>query len=378
MQPLNDSQQLGLEAITGFISNPTQKFFCLNAPSGYGKSYLIDAIKLDTNKCITVTATTNKAATVLDDAITVYKLLGIVPMWNGELSDKYANAVFGLTITIDEASYICREMFNFIDQYCINCKIIFVGDKYQLKGVGSSFSVFDLGFPTTTLTIPQRQDPNSTLFKLCNHLRQCVIDGVMPVWFKGDDVHFYNDDRYANEITKSFLAGEDCKILAFRNVHVDLYNKAVMDILDKKSMYEKGTLLVSKKYSSGRSKIETLYAEQPITVYSAVADSTEEYGATEHVILVNGLYRVPYGNWYRDLKAKLKAEQKWFELKALDNKYHDFSLGYAMTTFKSQGSTISKVFVDLRDIDTCGELDQKLRQIYVAVSRASTEVHIYV
>ena len=51
--------------------------------------------------------------------------------------------------------------------------------------------------------------------------------------------------------------------------------------------------------------------------------------------------------------------------------------GYAITVHKSQGSSISKTFVDLRDIRK-QKIRDELRQLeYVALSRASGDVFIY-
>lgn len=387
MGNLNAGQRAALKNIQAFLVHPTEKFFCLNAPSGYGKSYLINHLIAEQDRfkqtlkilghgkfkyqTIEVTATTNKAATLLKDAQTIFKLICIKPTWGNKLTDKWARLVTHSIIIIDEASYLSEEMFKYVDQYCVDCKIILIGDDCQLKCVGSSFSVFEKGFPTATLPEPMRQDPDSDLFKLCQHLRECVKKQVLPTWFKGKDIHFYNDSSYVDVVSKAFIAEEDCKILAFKNASVDTYNNAVMRILGKKHIFECGTKLVAKKYAMNGA---TTYPELEIVV-----DTIDTYQAKGMNLLnLNGKYVIPLDQSYYDQCANHKRNKDWAQYYPLYEGYHEFRLGYSLTTFKSQGSTYDKVFLDLRDIDSCADLDQKLRQIYVGVSRARTEVLIYV
>ena len=54
-----------------------------------------------------------------------------------------------------------------------------------------------------------------------------------------------------------------------------------------------------------------------------------------------------------------------------------FSLGYASTIHKSQGSTLNNVFIDSKDLGVCRNVEE-LRQLqYVALSRAKNNVYIY-
>ena len=322
--------------------------------------------------CFEVTATTNKAATQINNAKTIHKLLGVKPNMTGGLDDRKASMLSHSILLIDEASYISEELFTLIKKWTRNCKIIFIGDKYQLRAVGCPFSIFEQGLPSATLDIPMRQDENSELYKLCRYLRQCVIDQVLPdwsLWVGKTDIIIHDDTTYVSAVTNAFLAEEDTRILTYHNHVVDTYNDAVMGILGKQSMYEHGTKLVSRKYTK-----DLLYSEQEILVHSW-SDATE---GGRGMIRINDTYDCPLGDWYKNSLKALKHKKDWFNFYRLQEQYCEFSLGYSLTTYKSQGSTYDNVFVDVRDIMKCRELDTLLRQLYVGISRARTKVHLYI
>ena len=53
-----------------------------------------------------------------------------------------------------------------------------------------------------------------------------------------------------------------------------------------------------------------------------------------------------------------------------------FGGGYAMSTHKSQGTSIQNVFIDMKNIQTCRK-DEEVRQLqYVALSRTRNNAHI--
>ena len=56
---------------------------------------------------------------------------------------------------------------------------------------------------------------------------------------------------------------------------------------------------------------------------------------------------------------------------------NNLSLGYAMTTHKSQGKTIETVYVHAQDIKSSWDNELVRRLLYVAISRASKKVVIY-
>jgi superfamily I DNA/RNA helicase len=58
--------------------------------------------------------------------------------------------------------------------------------------------------------------------------------------------------------------------------------------------------------------------------------------------------------------------------------FADVAYGYAMTVHKSQGSTYQRVFIDMKDIIQRNPKERESYQcLYTAITRASSEVHIY-
>jgi len=372
---LNSSQKKALSSIQAFLIDDSQTSFCLDAPSGFGKTALLNNV-IENYKDFLLklsTATTNKAASNMTEAQTIHRLIGLKPMYRGGLSTRNASLVAPSIILIDEASYITEELYNHINTYCKGSKIIYVGDRYQLKGVNSTFSIFEKGYPTATLDIPMRQDPDSPLYALCKYLRQCVIDQVLPQWelfLNQDGIIFHDDTSYVAAVRDHFKRDDDAaRIIAYENAVVDGYNQAVMDIQGKQDMYAIGTKLISRKYVP-----KLLFSEQPIVVNTVHYDVTPQ-GLP--VLTVNGLYMVPLGDWYAKALKKAADEKEWGTLYTLQEAYCEFSLGYALTTYKAQGSTYDAVFLDVRNIISGYALDTILRQLYVGVSRARKEVHLY-
>lgn len=324
------------------------------------------------------TATTNKAASVLHQGETVHRKLGIVPRVIHEtgheyLSDAKATPQFSKIMVVDEASYECSKLHHFIDIYTPESKIIHVGDMNQLKAVGSKFSVFDQGHDTASLTIPMRQDPDSDLYKLCQHLRDCVINGTKPKWFRGEGIHLHGNDTWAKAVNKSLLSGEDAKIIAYKNTTVDGYNGAALKILNK-DMFDIGNTVISGGYVEGK-----LYAEQEVHIHSAELIKETHGGVEMNMVVINRIYVMPLDKRFYAVMKRLAKQQDWGTYYRMKNNYAQFRPGYALTSYKSQGSSYDKVFVDLPDIYSSGayNLDSMLRQLYVAISRAKTEVHLY-
>ena len=67
-----------------------------------------------------------------------------------------------------------------------------------------------------------------------------------------------------------------------------------------------------------------------------------------------------------------------FFYKQMHDVFADVTYGYAMTVHKSQGSTYQRVFIDMKDIIQRNPKERESYQcLYTAITRASSEVHIY-
>ena len=74
---------------------------------------------------------------------------------------------------------IDNQLFDFIHKLTHECKLVYVGDKYQLTPVRSGLSpVYKNNLVEHTLTIPMRNANHKELVDLCTPLKKPVETGV--------------------------------------------------------------------------------------------------------------------------------------------------------------------------------------------------------
>lgn len=88
------------------------------------------------------------------------------------------------------------------------------------------------------------------------------------------------------------------------------------------------------------------------------------------------------GHWnhniYEDRLLELSNQKKWKDFWAFKQLFGNFSYGYTLTAYKSQGSTYRNIYICLADIMGLTRLSdkRKLQTLYTAVTRASHNVTI--
>lgn len=112
------------------------------------------------------------------------------------------------------------------------------------------------------------------------------------------------------------------------------------------------------------------------TIKSDVEQATAHYAAIENLLKDKRLSKaeIRYHSSILSAMEKLReAKERWkTEYFALKDSFAHVDFGYAITTHKSQGSTYRKVFVHP---DMLHSKDERLTLMYVAVTRASKEIH---
>jgi ATP-dependent exoDNAse (exonuclease V) alpha subunit len=320
--------------------------------------------------------TTNKAASVLNNSTTVHKMLGLVPRKNFKTGQTFTATtaktkdVGNDLIIIDESSMLDVQILKIIDDYTSTAKVIFVGDEYQLPPVGSStVPVFSRDYAATTLTEPMRQDKNSHLFKEIAKLRQAVITGTYYQVQEGEGIRFLKGQEFKNAITEAFDKQEDARVLAYTNTQVEGYNKFIRNHLHGVTDFREGDLVVAANCCLETSKVEQTYKILKITQHQVTLDD-------------NCVYPIPEdkAEWFKAIKRaerEAKKDGHWKAYFDLKDGFIDIRDGFSCTVNKSQGSTYDKVFIDAQNLHTCRNLNTLLRLLYVAHSRARTEVIIY-
>ena len=78
----------------------------------------------------------------------------------------------------------------------------------------------------------------------------------------------------------------------------------------------------------------------------------------------------------KDLKATAIKNQSWVTYYRVKNYVADIRLPFAGTIHKAQGATFDEVFIDYPNILKCKQVTIRNRLMYVALTRAKSNVYI--
>lgn len=402
---LTEGQKAAVEVFSDFLLDPNQQELVIEGHSGTGKTYLTSVL-VDTANSLTgvlqlltgedktlnmyFTATTNKAATVLKDTLkedtsTIHSLLGLKvrqDFTNGisKLSKTSNYQVFKNTIIfIDEASMIDQRLLKMIQESTLNCKVIYIGDPYQLAPVFEvTAPVFSL--PVTKVQLTEVKRNRGPIARLGEQFRKTVITDLFPTIIpNGNEIIQVDGPTFQSMVNTEFTRTEgNNKVLAWTNQRVNDYNKYIRGLFTSASHYEVG---------------ETVITNKPILIKGATAYSTEQAMTVTRVSKLTNEQGID-GYWYtmdykvevfqaanmNDVKEKLKhhkRNQEWVDFYQVTEFFADLRSLYASTVHKAQGSTHSKTFIDLEDISRCHKPNEVARMLYVATTRPTDQVILY-
>lgn len=397
---------------------------CLTGIAGSGKSTVLKEVFSEsnlekiTNKfkneddqdfSLALTATTNKAATVLAKIMqcqvkTLHSHLSITydSLTNQYSSKSAADYLLApknvRVLVIDEASMLSWDMLMLLtgmqkwhldkdeaEGRRSQLKLLYVGDKYQLPAVkGKAPYSFVRGYPEVSLENTSRSN-NPYITDLYLAARSAIAGA--PEYVGSVEPKRIPVDRFNDLIKEAFLTNpEDSVILSYSNASVIKYNKMVQDIRGESTELVKGGVYVVNNtcvpFGVGR---RLLRAEQRVyleEVWPAKRKYTD-VGKMKTVKIDGIRYMAGNSEDVRNsikllkLRAKDKESDSWeiVELRYFDNYVADLRPGYAMTIHKSQGSTYKNVFIDVPDILKCRSTELRNRLFYVAISRAQENVY---
>lgn len=418
MQLTND-QQKALEALQSFLLDSSH-VFVLQGYAGTGKSTLLREFLLQMPDLVSgyrlvdptyqpynpvFTATTHKAVENLmtifprhlqSNPLTTASAFGMRLQQQGpgkpaKLIQAGERAIkFGQRslIFVDEASYLDHGSLSSISQIIVErgCKVVFMGDPAQLTPVGLTDSpVFNAGFPTALLTEVVRQQANSPILDLVSEYRDAVVSKAFPSIPHGFPEIEYMDDRAAvaqalqKEMSHPDWNPNVSRILAYTNTRVTLYNDWLAEKIEGTSLFVEGAYYTNNKAVSLPNILIPASASVLVTGIATEFETILGITGSWLRIAVNGsmvsnLVFAPhnYRQWASAHRLWLKAEdnhalilsQGWLDLRRL----------YASTVNKAQGSTFDRCWIDLEDIATCRNPEQRARLLYVATSRARDKI----
>lgn len=414
---LNAGQQAAADACFQFLFDD-RKELNISGPGGVGKtflmSYIIDTViprYHETCKMMgieprypefAVTATTNKAASVLSratkqDAGTIHSFLGVKPKEDFKtgkstlVKTNQWKVHENMILFVDEASMIDSELYYLIHAAMHNSKIVYLGDHCQLAPVMERISpVYRNNIEMAELTQPMRNAEQPALIEVCNQLRTTVETGEFhPIKIIPGVIDHADDWMMENEIAQAFEEQTfDSRILAYTNKRVMDYNEHIRELRKLPSEYVPGENLINN--SAIQLEQTMMHGEQEFTLCS-LSNETETVALPHDGKLevksaiivarggVKGLkVKLPVDrDHFQDLikfYGRMKDFQTYFDLK---NTYPDLRPADACTVYKAQGSTYDTVFIDLADISTCTNPRQAARMLYVAFSRAKSRIVLY-
>jgi len=411
---LNKDQQAVFMKVIKFINGPDQ-FMDVSGGAGTGKTYLISQIadgilKHQTNKTmhsVAITATTNKAAAVISDAMphrageigTIYSFMNL------RVSENFSTGVVkivptpnwcvhsGTLIIVDECSMVNSDLFKYINKGIDStCKVLFVGDKNQLAPVKENISPIynQKGMNTGLLSVSVRNAGQQALMDLCEQAKQTVLTGKFTRIKEVPGVIDFVDGTTLKGILEREFLNEDPskRVLSYTNARVIQYNSFIRQLRSYTHPYEVGEILSNNSSAELLGK-ERLYTDQVVRVVQITNDFMDKSiisGDEVRMIMMDvedvnsGVtYSVTAFADHNDRAAVLKfysQNKSWERFFKIKNGYPDLRSVSASTTHKAQGSTYDSVIVDLADIGKSTNKEQTARLQYVALSRPRSRLFI--
>lgn len=415
---LNQGQKAAAEAFFEFLFDPNEKEFIISGPAGTGKTYwmgyIIDEIMpryAETCKLIGVdpdylsvvmTATTNKAAEVLEAATgrntqTIHSYLNLTLYEDYSTGRSKLNKnprtwqVHERTILfVDECSMTDSQLYNIIHEGTLNCKIVWVGDRNQLAPVTEKISpVYLQNSPFYELTEQMRTNVPA-LQAIYQQLRDTVKTGVFHPIHEVPGVIDYLDDNDMEKMLDIVFSTQtkESRVLAYTNNRVIQFNDHIRAKRNLPDAFQAGEILVNNtaiKLGKGKSlsveseiTIRQNHGASQIEVEPNVYLDVDTLDFTSHLGEMFNQVPVPKDrSHFNALIKHYKREKNWERFFYLKQNLPDLRPRDAATVHKSQGSTYDSVFLDLANISTCRQADQAARMLYVAFSRARTRVYVY-
>ena len=431
-----DDQQKAYDELMKFINseyNPNDYKRALSGPAGTGKTFLVKALIMNSQisySTIGLAAPTHKASRILNQSVhipgiavnTLQSDLGLRLNVDVEKFDinnppfdprgKIKIKNYSLYI-VDEASMISISLLALLEKVCKtnNCKIIYIGDPYQLPPTTSKYSPAFRGIKIHSLKQIVRQGDDNPISYLLELLRKDIENksytflnyiNTFRSKFNTDYTKGYqvcSSDEFNNLVYTNFSDDalttnvDYTKIIAYTNNCVSAWNKLIRNAIiadADRSIITKNDLILSyttivDQFNSAIIKNSEEYIIKDVvnyvhpqyqlkgfmikftSIYGGidtkplfVLDHTDKYTIMKYVKISDDMIDAA-----KNARANLRA-QRWRDYYAFKEscllltsimnndrtvRYKkDLDYGFALTSHKSQGSTFDTAFVDVNDI----------------------------
>lgn len=418
---LTSEQQIAFDRIQDIVNTDDAAVATLSGYAGVGKTVLLRHLVRELGPEFSETvlmAPTHKAAEVLGrktnmEVSTVHSVLGLRPEKDGEGGYNFVqnyegmrNFTWNSLLAVDEASMIPQELYDILMdvQQQFNLSIIFCGDPAQLPPVNENPSPAlehdgyklekivrqekDNPIIQTSMDVRESDEPKHFRFetKLNGEQGVEVVDDREELIMKAYEA--FDTEEYRKQ-------GDHARILAYRNDVVETYNSICRDLLygDSGEQFIEGEWLVATDPwygSQGQREAPVIQNSEEFVVKGKEPSNLYEFDTwvleiapdpesdmIRHIEVLNRDEIGRYEARLEELAEQAKSNGNW-------DKYYDYKehfahvdYSYAMTTHKAQGSTFTRTFVDVDDINTCPTYSEIARLKYVAVTRASERLVVH-
>lgn len=421
---LNQDQKDAAAKFERFLLSDDKEFYLFGA-AGCGKTYLLqylltEGIKKYKRQCavlgkkvkykyLALTAPTNKAVEVLEQyrnvsfelplkfITTTYSLFEI------RVEENYKNGTTELgfpgnsnghqhaVIVVDECSMLPQEVLGYIRRNSPHCKLLFVGDNFQLAPVnGEAYWNNTPDKVTAYLRSPIRNKDQKALVDLCNQLR----DTVNTLAFHDIKLHKGTIDLLNDDEALAWIQNADFdknRILSYTNNKVLKYISLIEQQQGTSKFIQEGRSYVNNTSFAASSRF-FFYPEEMVCIEEITSNNhlwealPSQYYLSVIVARVRSLrnpkkvFNCVIATDPRALKERiLQAAQNknWAVYFTLKKNVMDLRLPYASTIHKAQGSTFDEVFLDLDSFRSCKDPETAARLLYVAASRAKNRLVLY-
>lgn len=405
---LNDEQRQALEAINDWLyRKDSGHFFVLSGAAGTGKTYCIRELVSLTRGRFIFTAPTNKATKVLRESVTtdeykpecrtIFSLLGLRLEPSGEVKElKEPDDPVDLSqykaVIVDEGSMVSEQLFKYIQMTAdkFGIKFLFLGDAAQLPPVGEARS--GIWALTTGAALVKVMRHDNQILELATRLRQ-QVDRVAPqiqlsannkdgegIWRVSSQPLFEAAIERATE-QGQFSSGSGSKVIAWRNVEVDRFNKLIRaKLFDKPdAMWLPSDRVLFTAPASDLNDDPMASTDDEGEIDRISEDWSHKYPEVKilrisitlddnRTVIARVVHPASQQAFARRL-LELSEARNWKEFWNMKDEFHSIRHAYAITAHRAQGSTYDTAFVYWQDVLLNRNRQEAYRCLYVACTR---------
>ncbi len=373
----------------------------LSGIGGSGKSWLVDLIiaemhilqrkgkilNITTISTAEVTATTNKAAGILNEGVTIQKRLKLRLHYDLKTGKKRmvksnnSPWIHDTLLVIDEASMLDSNVLSLVRDLTKNCKILYVLDHCQLLPINeASIPVIKNG----NLGLSHLREPVRCtipdLIDLNLQLRETVETGVFKPIQPSENVQFV-EGKTAKDLIKALyhpaIKPDEVKILTYTNIVALKYDKHIRQLLGYSDDWKVGELaLINNAVKLPGNPTPTRMGST--YQIKRISKELSYYHNIKYRMFTFEDFTIRVPNDWNQIKRVIKqlsSQGNWREKFDIEENFADLRSAFASTCHGAQGSSYGISFIDLTDLCKCTNPDTFARLLYVAVSRARYKVY---